>query len=240
MSFSFNATANSSQSTAKPRLEGNKIHEVTFDGCESVDIQGVKQPDQVYKVLRLKFSNEDGAYEKTIFEPQEKDFERSTNSFTDKSTGQEKEIPQASYVENMMLLFKHAIDTIVPAIAKEIDEGKRNLGAKDWNDLRNLMVTILNKGKGSTFQIKLITNNKGEAEFPGFFSGINKDGKCYIKNNFIGKKLAFSAYEASKIKNSASAPKSTPSFEKIGVPENFSNVVSSELNISSYDDLPDL
>lgn len=240
MSFSFNTTANSSQSTNKPRLEGNKIHNVIFENCESIDIQGVKNPSEVYRVIKLKFSNEDGVYEKTIFEPKEDDFARKVTTFTDKTTGKEKEIPQPSYVENMMLLFKHAIDTIVPSISKEIDEGKRNLGAKNWDELRNLICLILNKGKGVPCQIKLITNSKGEGEFPGFFTGINKESKVYIKNNFIGNKLAFSAYEANRIKNSQSIPQAVSSFEKESSSfEGFSSKPSG-LDISSFDDLPEL
>ena len=60
MNFSFDATAKTSQSTTKPRLAGNAIYDVQFDGCETQDIQGVKDVSQVYKVLKLKFSNEKG------------------------------------------------------------------------------------------------------------------------------------------------------------------------------------
>ena len=46
----------------------------------------------------------------------------------------------------------------------------------------------------------------GEATFPGFFAGIRKDdNKAYVKNNFIGPKVAFSVYEAGKILKEATA-----------------------------------
>ncbi len=79
MSFSFNTTAGASQSSAKPRLAGNDIYNVKFDGCEIVDIKGVKDPDKVYKVIKLKFSNGDGIYEHTVFEPRPEDFTRTEN-----------------------------------------------------------------------------------------------------------------------------------------------------------------
>ena len=48
-------------------------------------------------------------------------------------------------------------------------------------------------------------NNKGEAQFPGFFSGVSREGKAYIRNNFMGEKLAFSTYELTRINNAATA-----------------------------------
>ena len=205
--FSFNTTAGASQSTSKPRLTGNDIYTVKFDGCEIVDIKGVKDPSITYKVLKLKFSNNDGTFEHTIFEPKQSDFNRTESEFT--KDGKVEKIPQASGVENMMLLFKHAIDAIAPKVGKQIDDGSKNLGAPDWNSLRTLVAQILDSGKGNETKIKLMINNKGEAQFPGFFSGVSREGKAYIRNNFIGEKLAFSTYELTRINNAASA-KPTP------------------------------
>jgi len=205
MAFSFSTTANSSQNTAKERLTGNAIYTVQFEGCEILDIQGVKHPEEVYKVLKLKFANDEGSFEHTVFEPRQEDFTRGETKYNDKKTGEEKSIPQSSGVENMMLLFKHAIDSINPTVAKQIDDGTKNLGAADWVTLRKLVAQILDAGKGAKCQIKLIKNTKGEAAFPGFFSGITKEGKAYVRNNFIGSKLAFSAYEVTKINNAATA-----------------------------------
>lgn len=209
MNFSFNTTAGASQSTVGPKLKGDEIHEVTFEGCEIKDIQGVKNPNEVYKVLILKFSNSTGDYEHTVFEPsQEKgDFERKSMDFGTNT------VVSPSNVESMMLLFKHAIDTINPDIAKAIDEGTKNLGAKNWNDLRALVAKILDAGKGTQTKIKLITNKKGEGVFPGFFSGLTRDGKPYVRNNFIGTKVAFSSYELDKMnKRQTATPTNTDDF----------------------------
>lgn len=204
MSFSFDATAGASQSTSKNRLVGNSIYNVTLDGCETQDITGVKDPSALYKVIKIKFSTEDGTYEHTVFEPRPDDFKRGENEITNKNCNKEK-IPQPSNVESMMLLFKHIIDAFVPEIAKQIDNKEKSLGAKSWDELRKLIVTILDKGKGRKCNIKLIKDNKGEAKFPGFFASISKDGTAYIRNNFIGEKVAFTAYEADKINKEASA-----------------------------------
>lgn len=219
MSFSFNTTAGASQSTTKPKLVGNNIYEVTFDGCELQDIVGVKDPTMTYKVLKLKFSNEDGTFEHTVFEPRPEDFDRKDNEVTNKKTGAKEKIPQPSNVESMMLLFKHLIDAVVPATGKEIDEKKKSLGASNWEDLRKLVENIFLKGKGVKTKIKLLKNKAGEAIFPGFFAGITKEGLPFVRNNFIGAKIAFSAYELQRITNEANAAPTKMSTSSFGQPE---------------------
>ena len=216
MNFSFGNTAGTSQSTAKPKLPGNAIHSVIFEGCEPQDIQGVKDPSIIYKVLKLRFVNDDGVYEHTIFEPKDDDHQRRESEFKNKNGNIEK-IPQPSNVESMMLFFKHAIDTINPAVALKIDNKEANLGAKNWDDLRTLVCKILNVGKGTSFNIKLLKNKNGEAIFPGFFAGLTKDGVAYVKNNFIGNKISFSSYEADRIKNERMAkPQQIDAFGNTG------------------------
>lgn len=225
MNFTFSNTAGASQSTSKPRLEGNKIHEVKFVGAEIQDIEGVKNPGTIYKVIKLKFENEEGVFEHTVFEPRDSDFERRANTFM--RNGVEESIPQPSNVESMMLLFKHVIDSVNPAIAKEIDDGTKNLGAKTWDDLRKLVAKILDVGKGTVVKIKLLKNKKGEAIFPGYFTGLSKpdpvtnESKVYMRNNFVGKNLAFSTYEAQRINNESNATptKIDPFKEDLGMPE---------------------
>lgn len=205
--FSFSATAGASQSTTKSRLAGNNIYTVKFDGCESVDYK-----DGSVKVLKFKFSNEDGIFEHTIFEPMKSkgDFERDTKGL----------YPNPSVLETTMLGLKHLIDALNPAVAKEINEGTKNLGAKDWDGIRKLVVAIFEKVVGTTTDIKLVTNNKGEAVFPSYFTGLTKpdpktgESKAYIKNNFVGSKLAFTPSELTRIKNqTTAAPTTVDSFD---------------------------
>lgn len=204
--FSFDATAGASQSSTRPKLNGNEIYEVLFDGCEVKDIQGVKDATKIYKTLVLRFSNSDGIFEHTVFEPDSDrgDFKRTESEYTNKNGNIEK-IPQPSVVESMMLLFKHAIDSINPTVAKKIDTGEMSLKAKNWDELRKMVAAILNAALGAPVKIKLLKNNKNEAVFPGYFASINRDGKAYIRNNFIGSKIAFTAYEMTRIKNELTA-----------------------------------
>lgn len=217
-SFSFDATAGASQSTAKPRLLGNNIYTVKFDGCEIKDIQGVKDPTALYKVLSLKFSNDEGSYDHTVFEPKGDDYKRTDKEFTNKNGNIEK-IPQASNVESLMLFLKHIIDAVNPTVAKQIDSGEKKLGAKSWDELRNLISNILNAGKGAQTKIKLLKNKAGEATFPGFFTAVNRDGKAYIRNNFVGEKVAFTAYEIDRIKNENTAKPTDAAALDLGIEE---------------------
>ena len=72
MNFNFNETAGKSQSNEKKQLEGNKIHEVIFDGCEIKDLQS-KDQSQTYKVLNINFHNDEGVFTHTVWEPKEAD-----------------------------------------------------------------------------------------------------------------------------------------------------------------------
>ena len=198
MSFSFESTAGASQSTSKPELAGNEIYSVKFDGCEAKDITGVKDPSQTYKTLLIKFSNEDGYYTHTIFEPKPDDFKRTESEFNNKNGNKEK-IQSPSNVEGMMLLFKHLIDAINPELASKIDKGEQKIAAPNWDGLRKIMVKATEKVVGAETKIKLVKNNKNRSTFPSFFTGLTREGKAYIRNNFIGEKLAFTPYEITKM-----------------------------------------
>lgn len=212
--FSFNITAGASQSTSLPLLPGNEIHEVVFSEAIVDDIQGVADPSKVFKVINIIFKNDKGMFKHTVWEPRDEDFDRRKTEFTGKD-GKISTIENPSNVETMMLLFKHIIDVVNPAIGKQIDNGEKNLGAKDWDSMRKLVCDIMNVGKETPTKIKLLTNKKGDACFPGFFTSLTKEGKPYIKNNFVGDKIGYTAYEAGRIKNEAtSKPTKTNELDK--------------------------
>lgn len=204
MSFSFSQTAGTSQSTAKPKLAGNSIHTVKLGKCETQDIDGVKEPGTVYKVIKVNFYTEDGNYEHTVFEPRPEDFSRTETEYIDKS-GKKNKIPQPANTETMMFFFKHVIDGFLPELAKEIDNKTKSLDAPDWDSLRSLIVQIFTKAKGRENKIKLIKDKNGDGRFPGFFTGISREGEVYVRNNFIGEKIAFNSYELGKIQNETAA-----------------------------------
>ena len=228
--FNFSTTAGASQSTFKPQLPGNEIHEVKFDGAVSEDIQGKKDPEQVYKVLKLKFSNEKGQFEHTIFEPRKEDFDRGENKTT--RNGEETTFPTPSNVELMMLLLKHTIDAVLPSLGEKIDKGEVTLGGKNWEQLRNNIVKVLEKGKGVTTKIKLINDSKGNPRFPGFFAGINQEGKAYVRNNFIGASVGFTSYEKTRIDNASNAKPTKMDFEPEATPDDSPSGLDMEFDVS--------
>lgn len=219
MSYSFNAPApGSSHSNIKPALEGNAIYEVTFVGCESKDIVGKQDTSKTYKTLLIKFSNEDGYFTHTVFEPRDEDFKRPTVDFM----GNPLKFPKPSNVENMMLLFRHLIDAVSPETAEAIDNGDIVFGGNTWDEIRNLMVKLTTDvaGKAKT-NIKLLSGKNG-ATLP-FFTGLSKESVAYVNNNIIGEKLFFNTYEKTKISGPAgSSPSAVPTInlnlddEKVG------------------------
>lgn len=218
MNFNFNETAGISQSNVRKQLEGNKIHDVKFDGVEARDIQGVQDPSKTFKVLDIKFSNPEGYFTHTVWEPTDKDYEDRIGPFG----------AQPSNVKTMMMLFKHLIDAVNPKLSEKVDSGEVKLGTKSsghegWLELRELMIKATDPGKGCDTKIKLINNNKGEAIFP-YFANYNKEGKLYMSTNFIGSNIFFTNKELNKIKKSETAkPQSS------NIPEE-SNTIPSDIN----------
>lgn len=195
MNFNFNETAGISQSSTRKTLEGNKIHEVKFDGCEARDIQGVQDPSKVYHVLDIKFSNDEGYFTHTIWEPRDSDMEDTQGSFG----------PTPSNVKSMMLTLKHLIDAVNPELGKQIDKKEKSLNASSWETLRQAMVKATEPGKGTITKIKLVKRKNGEASFPGFVASYNRQGQLYMRTNFIGNNIFFTNKELEAIKKQEAA-----------------------------------
>jgi hypothetical protein len=207
MNFNFNETAGASQSTSLPQLEGNKVHEVTFKGCELREIIGVKDASAKYNVLDIKFANEKGYYTETIFEPKSGDEKR-----PETENGGKKYI-KPSNIENMMLLFRHLIDTVNPELGKKIDSKEKTISANSWDGLRKLMIEATKEGIGTQTKIKLIKKKDGNPRFP-YFSMIDKNtNRAVVAGNFIGDTLYFSTYEQNQISKAENATPTTQTNE---------------------------
>ena len=196
MNFNFEETAGSSQSGVRKIFDGNAIYDVTFDGCEARDIQGVQDPTKTFHVLDIKFSNDDGMFTHTEFEPSPEDMQDTTSAFG---------YPQPSRVKSMMLLFKHLIDAVNPDLGKALDNKEKTLNTTSWDALRKLMVAATDPGKGTQTKIKLFKNKNGKAVFPGFFANYSKEGKLYMNTNFIGKNIFFTNKELDRIAKATEA-----------------------------------
>lgn len=232
--YSFDGTAGTSQNTSKPRLESNSIHKVKLEKVEALDIDGVKTAGAVYKVVKFRFSNDDGYYEHTVFELKPEDFTRTKKTITDKKTNKEILIEQPSNYENLTLFLKHLIDAFVPEVGAKIDKKEINLSANSWDDFRKLIVKIFEKGVNRTSNIKLMETKDGEPRLPGFFSGLTKDGVAYVKNNFAGDKVAFESYELTRINNKNSATPSSVNYtsDPSAVNGSFAETVDTSLDLN--------
>jgi hypothetical protein len=111
MNFDFSFTAGNSQSGTRKQFEGNAIYTVKFDGCEYREFTSQEGVD--FKVLDIKFSNEDGQYTKTFFEPKDSDSKDTQGVYG----------PNPSNVKQMMFALKHLIDATNPELSKKIDKG---------------------------------------------------------------------------------------------------------------------
>lgn len=206
MNFDFSETAGLSQSNVVKPLEGNKIHTVIFDGCEARDFAGQQDPSKTFRVLEVKFHNDEGVFTHTIWEPREEDAQDQPNPWGGM---------RPARLTEMKYLIKHLIDAVNPDLGKKIDKKEASLTAQNWVALRNVIIEATNPGKGTETKIKLVKNNKGEAMFP-YFLNYSRDGKLYMSTNFIGNGVFFTTKELDKIKKSETKPveiDTTPSLD---------------------------
>lgn len=195
--MNYSIGAGSAQANIITQLPGNKIHTVKWAGAEAKDIES-KASGETFKIISLKFKNEDGVYEDTIFESKPGDDKRVKNQWGYDSP---------SAVEEMMFKIKHLMAAVNPKVATQIEKNGLQVGS--WDELRKFVVDNTKVQIGTETQIKLLsrTDSKGvtKAHFPGFVLSINKANEVYPKTNFIGAKLAFTAKEQEKINNATTA-----------------------------------
>lgn len=194
MNFNFGNTPAVSNQGANSQLAANTIHTVKFDGVEAVTITK-KDGSATFDVLKIKFSNESGKFEHTIFEPKPEDAVRKENNY-----GYE----NPSNLEEMMFLLRHLIAAVAPKVNEQIEK-KGGIAVESWEKLRNFMVVNTVKAIGTETQIKLLADKEGRPRFPGFVLGMSKKNETYARTNFIGAKLTFTANELKKIETAAAA-----------------------------------
>ncbi len=172
-------------------LSANKIHSVTFKGAEAAEIGS----ETKYQVLKFKFENEEGMFEDAIFPPK---LPEGAIRKTDPYVG-------PSDVEELMAKLRHYVSVLNPELDKQIEAGTKTIAAKDWNQLRTLIIKSVEKGIGKETQVKLVANGKGLGVVPSYILGISKNGNTYLRTKFIGDKLMFTDKELEKISKTANA-----------------------------------
>lgn len=190
--FNFGISKESAVKTVRPQLKPWNIYDVTFVGCEVREFAGKKNPNETYKVLDIKFENEDGYFTVTKFFPKAGDDQRRE---VDTKNGGKREL--ASNFEELMNVVKQTAAVLTPEGFNKMSELSPKF--KSFDDVAKTLIAITDKVKGSQTKIKLVgrtRDNRVVAEIPTITSVF--DGVATITDNYIGSKLFFSDYEEGK------------------------------------------
>lgn len=190
--FNFGISKESAVKTVRPQLKPWNIYDVTFVGCEVREFAGKKNPNESYKVLDIKFENEDGYFTVTKFFPKAGDDVRRE---VDTKNGGKREL--ASNFEELMNVVKQTAAVLTPEGFNKMSELSPKF--KSFDDVAKTLIAITDKVKGSQTKIKLVgrtRDNRVVAEIPTITSVF--DGVATITDNYIGSKLFFSDYEEGK------------------------------------------
>lgn len=187
--FNFGISKESAVKTVRPQLKPWNIYDVKFMGCEVREFAGKKDPNITYKVLDIKFENEDGYFTVTKFFPKAGDDQRRK---VKNSNGGEREM--ASNFEELMNIVKQTVEVLTPEGFKTLSELSSKF--KSFDDVAKIMIKVTDKVKGCETKIKLVGRNRDNrvvAEIPNITSVF--DGVATITDNYIGSKLFFSNWE---------------------------------------------
>lgn len=187
--FNFGISKESAVKTVRPQLKPWNIYDVKFMGCEVREFAGKKDPNVTYKVLDIKFENEDGYFTVTKFFPKPGDDQRRK---VKNSNGGEREM--ASNFEELMNIVKQTVEVLTPEGFKTLSELSPKF--KSFDDVAKVMIKVTDKVKGCETKIKLVGRNRDNrvvAEIPNITSVF--DGVATITDNYIGNKLFFSNWE---------------------------------------------
>ncbi len=190
MSINLNfGTSNSFKSTTSEQLKAWEIHEVSFDGAEYSEIQGKKDPNANYEILKFTFSNADGKYTESFFAPKAGDEVRKTRQNAKGDT-----VENPSNVEVLMKSIGHIVGELAP------DNLAKMMG-KPFSSFKQFAETVVkatDSAKGKVTKLKLIGDKEGKAKSPFIVSVFSNGDEAKVSNNFIGEKLFFTTFELSQ------------------------------------------
>lgn len=194
--FNFGGIKDNSAVNTSKSLKPWGIYDVTFDGLTRGSIKGKKDPDKVYDVIGISFSSEEGSFSTNLFIPSsDQDNERQVNTSKD---GHEYQSP--SRFEEFKWTLLQIAQVVNPEGYNKLKEQSSKI--KTMDDFIKLVTTVANAKKGTKTKLKLTgRNNNGTvyAQIPRV-CGINKNGECFVSNNFIGDRVNFTPWEASQAK----------------------------------------
>lgn len=162
------------------------IHNAKFNGLELGTITSQKD-GSTYKVMSLKLDIDGyGEFTHNFFAP--KSAERTESQFG----------LNPSPVEHFMIALRQIFDAVNPKIGEAIDNGTAKIGG-DFDTIVKLAAKYTASAIGTEVEVKLIPQNTGFNDIPGFPARINKVGALGIATRFIGHNLTLSQSEQRKI-----------------------------------------
>lgn len=189
MEMNFNLSNVQAVSSSMPRLKAYEVHRVAFKDIKVEHIKGKKDPDAVFDILKVRFENNDGYYEESIFFPKESDLKRPV-----RTNAQGHEVESPCNFERTMAFIAQLGAVIAP---KEYEKMK-GVSFKDFGELCNALISILKPKIGTETNLKLIGKTDKDGNFGPclpYFVALNKSGECFTSDNFIGEKVFFTDYE---------------------------------------------
>lgn len=203
--FNFGSLATTqATSNVQQRLKPWGIYPVKFTGARKETIQGKKDPNAVYDILKVRFEGEDGYYEESIFYPKDGDDKRPTYTSKDGH-----EYQGASSFDRTMTFIAQVAEVLNPEGFKKMQELSSKF--RSFDDVVKTFIKVTDAAKGKETHLKLVGRTQNGNIVPGLpkFVAVNKNGEKFTCDNFIGDKLFFSAYEETKKAEYASAKPTT-------------------------------
>ena len=243
--FNFGGIANvTGVAKVQRRLKPWDIYKVKFDGARIDEVKGTKDPDKVYRILKVRFVNEDGYYEESIFFPKDGDEVRPTSKIKNKD-GNEVEIERPSSLENTEMFIAQVSAILNPEMFKKLQQYAAEGKLKDFEMVAKFFVEKICKPViGKETNLKLIGKQDKEGNYQPrlpYFTNINRQGELYLADNFLGDKLFFSDYEETQRKKFLEAK---PTNMKEKTPDVDTNDViaekAPELDSETKDELDDM
>lgn len=199
------------------RLAPWGIYKVKFVSAKKDSITGKKDTSKTYDVLKIRFEGEDGYYEESVFYPfDDQFFERRT--FTNRDGG---EYQMPSNWERVQAMLAQLGTVLNKEGFEKFQAASRKGAFKSFDDVIKSFVKIMEPAVGKETNLKLVghTDKNGNinAVLPKFVA-INKEGKLFVSDNFVGEKLYFSAYEERQKATMENAkPTNMPSNDDLGI-----------------------
>lgn len=225
--FNMSATAGAKESgnILQPGIYNAKFVSVGLGEINS------QKTGQNYKTMTLTLDIEGhGEFKSNFFEPTSN--ERTANTY-----GQ-----NPSPVEHFTIAVRQILDALDPKLGKPFDD--KNLVINDkkidvehlsFDQLVNLTAYLTKPYAGTEVEVKLVPQNTGFVDIPGFPAKVNKAGALGIATRFIGHNLVMNQSEQKRIEAAKNAQPTNMAQTTSGSVEGLADALGIDTTESSSD-----